>query len=300
MAGKKKTSPSKAKAGPSDFGGLDPELMKAIMGNIPPNPVTGRVEMQDIMKYMTNNPAEMEELVSQMNGLKTQEGSVDLASYDYASLAKTIKHESFWVVQLEHMGFTDSSGAPVDPSMAGSSSNVRQLFIIYVYDEKGGFRLTQDCTGLPDSDLLLQTIRRAIAQPLPPFKPCLPWFLMVSIKFKPHVPNIRPFLDSLPPPFHWRLETLDEASTVSDGVYKLNEEGVRIAQDFAAKRKRTGDEAMAKGDRAAALKAYEEAIDNLADALLDNPNINEKDIRNAKRQLIGCYTRHAKALMLKS
>jgi len=105
---------------------------------------------------MSRNPSQMEELVTQVDNLATGRQNVNLSMYDFASLAGTIKYESFWVVQLEHMGMVDRSNQAIDPSKESTTSGIRSSFMIYCYDDKGTYRTTQECVGLPDSNTLLQ------------------------------------------------------------------------------------------------------------------------------------------------
>ncbi|KAG6889743.1 hypothetical protein C0995_015041 [Termitomyces sp. Mi166 len=79
-------------------------------------------------------------------------------------------------------------------------------------------------------------------------------------------------LDSLPKPFHWRLETQEEQNTAS------------------------GNNAFVRKDRAGALKAYDSAIDPLIDLLSMNPDYDDEV--KAKKQLAFCYGNRAAAHMM--
>jgi hypothetical protein len=83
---------------------------------------------------------------------------VDLDTYDYNALSPTITAEREWVIQLESMGFVDGAGNPVDPDGAHSSTGVQPTFILYCYDDTGAYRITHECTGLPDSKTILQCV----------------------------------------------------------------------------------------------------------------------------------------------
>ncbi|KAG6828672.1 hypothetical protein H0H92_007087 [Tricholoma furcatifolium] len=133
-----------------------------------------------------------------------------------------------------------------------------------------------------------RAIRRSIAKPLPPLKPELPWFFMLSIKFAQHVADLKPFLDTLPKPFHWHLETLEEQATVKEGIFKLNEDGVRKSFDIANSLKAAGN------NRAEGLKAYGGAIDALVDVLSMKPDLEDEAKANkAKKLLAVCYGNRA-------
>lgn len=179
-------------ASPLDYGGLDPDLMKvhrsephtvyfhynwhsqAIVSKIPPNRQTGRVDIQDVIRlvlsnpnsfffsktqgrYMSQNPTEMENLMTAMSSLDdTQE--IDASSYDFAALASTIKHESFWVLQLENLGPVDASGKPADTPTSQNADVIQPSFIIYCYDDRETYRVTHECVGLPTSSTVLQLV----------------------------------------------------------------------------------------------------------------------------------------------
>ncbi|KAF8162969.1 hypothetical protein B0H34DRAFT_301903 [Crassisporium funariophilum] len=286
----------RSKAKVDDFGGLDPGMMMSLMKKIPKNPATGRVDLLDIMKYMEENPSEMSELMGEVDKLGIGKSDTDLSTFNYEALAPTIVHESAWVIQLESMGFVDRNGKPVDPDQASGSTGVRPTFMLYCYDEKGSYRLTRECVGLPEANTILDVLQRAIAEPLLPLKPCLPWFLLLSIKLQQHVSSLKPFLDSLPSPFHWRLETREEAEGLHNGVDALNQAGARNSMSLATKAKTTGNDAFHKQDRISALRAYSEALKHLIDVLCQKPD-SELEGKAKKLQAV-CYANRAAAYLI--
>lgn len=270
--------------------------MTSIANKIPKNPVTGRVDLDDIVKFMTQNPSEMDALMGQMAATDINKTDVDLSTYGFASLAPTIEHESFWVVQLETMGMVDAAGRAVDPSEGHGSAGLRPTFMIYIYETSGKHRVMHETTGLPDSKTVLQAIRLAIAKPIPPLKPCLPRFLLISIRLQQHLPTLKPFLDSLPAPFHWRVETREEAEGLSEGIHQLNVKGVVASMELAEKAKSVGNEAFSRKERAAAIKAYTEAIGHLIDVLSMKPDLDEE--AKAKNLLAVCYSNRAATYLI--
>jgi hypothetical protein len=119
---------------------------------------------------------------------------------------------------------------------------------------------------------------------------------MVSRKFLPVIDDIRPFFDSLPAPFHWRVETAEEADKVDEGVYALKERGFKTFLELATKQKSEGNRVFVKKDRTAALKAYGDAIDSYWDALSQNPADN--DTAHVKQQLAMSYANRAATHLL--
>lgn len=141
-----------------------------------------------------------------------------------------------------------------------------------------------------------RTIQRASAEPIIPLKPCLPWFLLVSIKLTPHAETLKPFLDSIPEPFHWRFESPQEAEGVHDGVHALNEQGVKDSMALAEKSKVTGNQAFSRKDRDVALKAYGEALGHVVDVLSQKPDP-EKEKKAIRLRAI-CHANRAATHML--
>lgn len=136
-----------------------------------------------------------------------------------------------------------------------------------------------------------RTIQRAIAEPCLPLKPGLPSHLLVSVKLTPHIAAIKPFLDSLPAPFHWRLETQQEAEGVHEGIYALNQQGVQAGLDLAEKAKTAGNKAFSQKDRRSAIKAYNEALSHLVDVLAQKPN--DEDEQKAVNLRAICFANRA-------
>ncbi|KAF4608780.1 hypothetical protein EYR40_001127 [Pleurotus pulmonarius] len=254
------------------FGGLDSKFLTALMKQIPKNPVTGKVEMPDIMKqlYMSTHPEEMEKLLTQADAAKIGDTNVDLAGFDYASLGRTIAHESFWVIQIENMGFVDATGKPLDAEAARTTPGATPTFIIYCYDDGESHRFMQDVDGLPTTETILQ--------------------------LKQHADGLRPFLDSLPKPFHWRVETAEEAKNLHDGVDKLNQRGVKVSLNLAEKDKTAGNSAFQKKDRVAAIQFYSDAIGHLLDALSQKPM--PSDEAKANKLMSVCFANRAATYLL--
>ncbi|TFK42924.1 hypothetical protein BDQ12DRAFT_696320 [Crucibulum laeve] len=292
-----KRSGKRVKPTPADFGGLDPEFMMSILDKIPPNPQTGRVDLTDIMRHMSQNPSEMEGLVSQMDSLGVaSDPNVDLTGYDFASLGYNIKSESFWVLQLESMGMVDATGQSISPDAAHYSAGTRPVFMIYCYDERGRYRITHESIDLPDSKIVLQSIRRAIVKPALPLKPGLPRLLLVSLRFKQHEAALKPFLDALPAPFHWRFETNEEAEGLAEGIHRKNERGVREGLESANRWKTIGNAAYGRKDRDKAVNAYTDASEDLLHVLSQKPDIDEE--KKAKRLLAICRSNRAAARLI--
>jgi hypothetical protein len=109
--------------------------------------------MPCVLRYMTENPSEMEMLVSSMDDAPISMS--DLARFDYASLGKTVKPHTQWVVQLENMGVVGPDGQLMPEGMQHTVPGARSTFTIICYDTKQIYRSMLECKGLPTSDDLL-------------------------------------------------------------------------------------------------------------------------------------------------
>jgi len=110
-----------------------------------------------------------------------------------------------------------------------------------------------------------------MARPLN-YEPALPECLYLTLNLKQHTPGIRPFLDSLPKPFTWLVESDIFTNFIKEASYtgsQLQFEGyIKLAQDLKGK----GNEAFGKGQRKAAVKAFKEGIVRCLEALNTKPS----------------------------
>lgn len=238
----------------------------------------------------TQDPADVEALLSAVAGSKTSDDR--LSTFNYKKVP--VRKNSSWVMQLSPMGFQGKDPQDYrDEYFPGSTP----VFSVFIYDDREQF-LVQEMVppGMPSSDFLLKALKQAIASPLPPNRPCAPSLLVIAYKLSPHVDALRPFLDSLPAPFSWRLETPEEAEGVGSGVHNLNVKGIAKATKRAEEEKRLGNEAIGRKDRASAVKHYSEAYEFLADAIAQNPVDGEK--RDIKRAMAICLANRAAAWLM--
>lgn len=212
----------------------DMGLITELLSKLGPN-----ASMADIMKLVPKDPSKLGPLADQLKGLRKPAPNLD--TFEYAALTPGKQWESFWVIQLGHLG---NNGPDHQPG-------TKPVFMVYCYDNMGSNRITQEVTGLPNAKMMLDILKRAIAAPLAPLKPALPWRLCVSLKLKPQFssPDIKTFLDGLPKPFHWRSETAEERDSLADGVDDKNRQESEISLETAAQKKSEGNAAFGKMDR---------------------------------------------------
>src|SRR6266498_3956173 len=80
------------------------------------------------LRFMEQHPEEVEDLVEKVTKLSVNRSNVDVKTYNYNDLAKSIVHESMFTLQLEHFGYVDRSGNAVEPSQAQNSTSIRPTF----------------------------------------------------------------------------------------------------------------------------------------------------------------------------
>ncbi|KAI0065795.1 hypothetical protein BV25DRAFT_1821481 [Artomyces pyxidatus] len=287
---------------PDDLGGLDPNLLLSVMQGIRPNPITGQVEMEDLQRAMLENmtPDTMK-FIDSMLSLHRQSSDIDLTSFDFVSLGNTIEAESFWIIVLNYVGMVDASQNSLDDETARRTPGAMPYFAMECKSCQGpeepiGQRWAQVSVGLPNSAAVLDFIHHAIATPIPPNTPCLPQTLYLSIKFAPHIPTLRPFLDSLPAPFTWGIETPAQAELHSELAMLGKEHRLDAYIAYAHKEKDEGNAAFAKKDRARALAAYSEAVVYATSAAQQGGN--EKRTKEAERLLAVCLSNRAATHLL--
>ncbi|PSR75757.1 hypothetical protein PHLCEN_2v8874 [Hermanssonia centrifuga] len=245
----------------------------------------------DIARHLADkDPADIEKLMAALSSMDIPEP--DLDKFDYSTVP--VKNKSFWVMQLTPDGFVTRDGQFVQQYTPGCQPN----FQLIVYDERSSFRVsaTPPQPGMPSSAFILTSFKRAIACPLPPLRQSLPSQLIIALKLSPHIDTLRPFLNSLPAPFEWRLETPEEAQEVAEGVYDRNKEGVLTGLSTAESEKTLGNQAVARKDRLKAVRHYTEAIECLQDARAQSPT--EDELKKIKSLVSVCYANRAAAWLM--
>ncbi|PIL29300.1 transporter [Ganoderma sinense ZZ0214-1] len=250
-------------------------------------------DLSDMMRHVSGqDPAMLEAVINAVSDAK-EKNQVDLSTFDYASLR--IKRDSFWVVQLTQMGFGDPlTGRVADNQFPGS----QPVFQIIIYDDRNSYRVLEqaDKPGLPPSSFVLQAIQKAMANPIPPLRPQLPEFLLVARKLQQHLPVLKPFLDSFPAPFTWRIETREEEEEVANGVHEMNIAGVKNGIRDAEQEKERGNRAFVNKDRKKAIEHYNKAIDCLLDAESQKPT--DAELVKIKAVEAVCFSNRAASWLL--
>ncbi|KAI0795564.1 hypothetical protein C8Q75DRAFT_803434 [Abortiporus biennis] len=236
----------------------------------------------DFTRFMNSqDPAKLEALVNTMESFSTS--GPNLETFDFNRIP--VKKESFWVLQMTHSAFQGADGKTSERYFEGS----QPVFQIIIYDENASFRVCDNVPkpGLPSSDFFLKLF-------------ILLLYLMLTstdlVEITPHISSLKPFFDSLPPPFSWRLETREEAQDVADGVDRRNKAGVAKGLRDADKAKALGNQAISQKNRKNAVKYYTDAINSLTDALAQMPT--EEEEREGKAMLSICLANRAAAHLM--
>ncbi|KAM5539724.1 hypothetical protein V8D89_006537 [Ganoderma adspersum] len=250
-------------------------------------------DLSDMMRHVSGqDPAMLEAVMNAVSDAK-EKNQVNLSTFNYASLR--LRRGSFWVVQLTQMGFGDPlTGRVADNQFPGSLP----IFQIIIYDDRNSYRVLEqaDKPGLPPSSFVLQAIQKAMANPIPPLRPELPEFLLVARKLQQHLSVLKPFLDSFPPPFAWRIETREEEEEVANGVHEMNIAGVKNGIRDAEQEKERGNRAFVNKDRKKAVDHYNKAIDCLLDAESQKPT--DAELVKIKAVEAVCFSNRAASWLL--
>ncbi|KAI0047343.1 hypothetical protein FA95DRAFT_1606143 [Auriscalpium vulgare] len=211
-----------------------------------------------------------------------QAEEADILGVDFTSLK--IVPNSSWMFTLNHKGMVDANKMPIKPEAAAKNPGSQHLFTLDCYERIGGRdtpRFTRQVYGQPSSAEVLDFLKRSILF----VRPRLPNRASFTVEFAPHMPVLRPFLDSLPRPVSYHFET----PPLAEEFYK---QSVAVADEL----KKKGNVAFAARDGAAALTAYMDAADHLCTALDKTPNANQDAA--AKRLLVICYANCAAVYLL--
>jgi hypothetical protein len=100
----------------------------------------------------------MASLMEKVDTSRAAELPGDLSKYNYAPLAKKIKKDDVWVLQMESNGFVDTNGKYVPNEEAANVPGAKPVFLFYCYDMKTQCRLTHQHEGLPTSDIVIKLV----------------------------------------------------------------------------------------------------------------------------------------------
>jgi hypothetical protein len=132
--------------------------------------------------------------------------------------------------------------------------------------------------------------------PCPGLLPALPRFLQISMKFAAHREALQPFLDSLPAPFSWDIETPEIAQTVNDAVDERMQQKFLQFMGAAEIAKAAGNNAFNSKDRRTALEQYTTAINRGWDASSVRPGTEQR--KAAHKHMALCYANRAATHLL--
>ncbi|KAA1475758.1 hypothetical protein DENSPDRAFT_932582 [Dentipellis sp. KUC8613] len=273
-----------------DMGGWDTNVLRDVIRNLPPDPHTGDLEPRNLLRYLQENAHRPEIQRLLQNGIAMDQNvrSKDISSFDFTSL--NVTPNTVWIFNVSYVGKLDREGCERDPD----DPNALPSFSLTCHDG----RLFETFVGkLPTSDQVLHFIKRAIAAPNPPFKPGLPMGFLLRRHLEPHMTVLRPFLDSLPAPFAYQLETPEMEEVLSNAAAQGRKDRLNSYLEIVAKFKNEGNEAFARRDRAAAIKAYSGAIKYLDDVLENTSGNPVEEQRLTRLVAVVCANRAAAYLL---
>ncbi|KAI0088802.1 hypothetical protein BDY19DRAFT_946046 [Irpex rosettiformis] len=285
--------------------GINPEdVMEMMKDSSIVDPATGEIrfgEILDLIMKNMDNPV-MENIVA-----ASQEGwnrrvdsfDVDFTGYDWSSLASTIPQEpteGWWVIALERCGFVDAQGEIVLDEDASKIPGAQPSFFLNC-NHKNLARITEEVHGLPNSQKVLRFIKRAMATPVLGIRAGIPRFLQITAKLSQHREALAGFLDTLPAPFEWAIETPQLASLIGDIVDQQIQSEYTKSMDAAEAAKVRGNHAFNVKDSKTAIEEYTKAIYG-AQWQAATLMAGVEGQKAAQRFLAVCYANRAAALLL--
>ncbi|KAI0698108.1 hypothetical protein BC835DRAFT_1269482 [Cytidiella melzeri] len=222
----------------------------------------------------------------------------DLTDFDFNSLASTIPaniESGAWYITLEHYAYCNAAGEPIRADVASTIPGAQPMFFLNC-EHSGVIRLMEAVTGLPNSLTVLRFIKRSMVTPVPGLHPGIPRHLRITMSLTQHRPSLQPFLDSLPAPFTWDIETQEVAQMTRDAIDNQLHTKHLLFLAVAEAAKAEGNRAFNRKDRQTALKQYKEAIDRAWDAASLRPGT--EDTAAAHRLMAVCYANRAATHLL--
>ncbi|KAJ3576049.1 hypothetical protein NP233_g686 [Leucocoprinus birnbaumii] len=262
--------------------GIDDGLIRDIMNSVQPDPITGKIGIEALMKYIMESKSPQMSAALQ-NGARLveaqrRETAIDWTKVDFIRLP--VQENVTWWLRVTTLA---DGGTQREPT--------RFMLECMTYGNRiDAPRLVDKYKSLPTPEELLHFIRRCIAKPLPGFDPCIPTILIIQRDFQKHAPILKSFLDTLPSPFSWAVES-EAASLRTLSIFSWE-----IPLDMAKKSKTRGNQLYSDGQRSAAILAYGDAIDRLMNAFRSDPS-KEKN-REAEKLLAVCLANRSAAYLM--
>ncbi|KAI0065832.1 hypothetical protein BV25DRAFT_1821514 [Artomyces pyxidatus] len=278
-------------------------MLGAIAGHLRPDPLTGKFGQREVeeaisMCTLPDLMKHFEGAAKILDKLKAR----DLSSYDFTSLE--VQVNTAWLIKLDYSGLVDPSKRVLHTATGDRRPGPRPYFFLtctamsQTEGPEQTTRWAEEYPGLPDSAAVLDFIRHAIATPYAAMPSCLPEGLFLTLNLRPHEPALRPFLDSLPAPFKWHIETPATAELHSEIAMAGREDRFATYVAGARKAKEAGNAAFAQKDRYGAVKLYLDAMD-LGKRALDEKASEESVQRERVRNLLAvCAANCAAAYLL--
>ncbi|KXN89083.1 hypothetical protein AN958_06352 [Leucoagaricus sp. SymC.cos] len=252
------------------------------MNSVQPDPVTGKIGVDSLMKYIieSRNPRLKQVLQNGARLVEQQrrESAIDWSIVDFSTFP--VRENVTWWLRSTRLS---DGGTLEEPS--------RFMLECMTYGNKiDAPRLVDKYRTLPKPEELLHFIRRCMAKPLPGLEPCLPTILIIQRDFQSHAPFLKQFLSSLPAPFSWAIES-EAASSCSQSIFSYD-----IPLDMARKSKAEGNRLYREGNRQGAIVAYTDAIDRLMNAFRSDPN--KEKSKEAEKLLAICSANRSATYLL--
>ncbi|KAH9478661.1 Protein CLMP1 [Psilocybe cubensis] len=273
------------------------------------DPITGLPDVTDVHKFFTENfdDADVQELLQSSATKKFEErdkSAPNLDTFDFSALP--MERFNFWLITMNPGGLRNAAGEyAYDNNSANVKDHGRQSFQLHCWIKIGPemsldvFRSMEEYVGAPPTSKNVEKfIKSSMAYPFPLFRPSLPQCLVLSTNLSPHRAALRPFLDSLPAPFIWRIVPASIENRLKESAFEEGKETFKIYMSCAKEKKEEGNKAYAANDSVAAIACYKDAIMYLDKAFCRFTPENDTTKEQATKLMAVCYANCAAARLL--
>ncbi|KDR80078.1 hypothetical protein GALMADRAFT_242308 [Galerina marginata CBS 339.88] len=279
--------------------GWDADLTQSVISKVRPDPITGLIEEDDILRFMKLYPDDPDaQRIAQLSDegeIKHEREKVAMPSNINCSKLP-VQPNTLWIFQL--FSCFEKGGCHDYAERLGVEVLQHNYHMYCAVDDATGVdldatRVKEQYVTLPDSKTVERFIRMAMAKPMPPFTPCLPNYLILASQFKQHEAELKPFLDSLPKPLEWYVATpTGERGREEEQRRKAIEKSKRYTS-LAKEKKEVGNRAFRLKDQAGAVDAFMDGIACVQKAMLLSG-----DIDSIKDTMAMCYGNCSAARLL--
>ncbi|KAF8155611.1 hypothetical protein B0H34DRAFT_714033 [Crassisporium funariophilum] len=287
---------------------LDVDTMRALGRHLSPDPLTGEIEMSDIIQFITMNPdhPDVKKFFAETAGSdeKRKQDRIDAQTFDLSTLS--VQPGTAWLISLEYSGLSTEKTIGVDKEELErlSREQPQHTFQLFCYIKEGpgtdggdNFRTMEEFVGMPNSRQVESFIRVSMAKPITYFKPSIPNTLCFSFNLTQHQDALLPFLNSFPFPFNFIFEPAELSQRIKEKTFVHHEIRFKRYMKIAQELKDAGNTAYAQKNREEAIKAYAKAVAHLEKTMFAAAEGDERETE-VKAMMAVCFANSSAARMI--